>query len=77
MKKNLVRELRQLGLRSMYENYVVTSYSKGMGGQSDQLPNQVLADQLTLYQPEGTRFCPLITACPPSFRSKNEGLTRF
>ena len=49
MKKNLVRELRQLGLRSTYENYVVTSYSKGMGGQSDQLPNQVLADQLTLY----------------------------
>ena len=33
-----------------------------------QLPTQVLADQLTLSQPDGTDCVPYITTCPPSFR---------
>ena len=38
-----------------------------MGGQSGQLTTQVLADQLTLSQPEETDRAPQTTACPPSF----------
>ena len=39
-----------------------------MGGQSGQLPTEVLADQLTLYQPEGADCAHHPTSCPPSFR---------
>ena len=38
-----------------------------MGGQSGLLPTQVLADQLTLYQSEGSDCAHHITASPPSF----------
>ena len=38
-----------------------------MGGQSGQLATQVLADQLTLSQPEEADRVPQTTACPPSF----------
>ena len=40
-----------------------------MGGQGGQLPTQVLADQLTLYQPEGADCAPYITTCPPDLVS--------
>ena len=39
-----------------------------MGGQDEQLPTQVLADQLTLSQPKGEDCAPHITTCPPSSR---------
>ena len=31
-------------------------------------PPQILAAQLTISQPQGGRFCPPITSCPPSFQ---------
>ena len=37
-----------------------------MGGQSWQLPTQVLADQLTLYQPEGADWAPHIIKYLPT-----------
>ena len=36
------------------------SWMQGMGGQGGQLPTQDLADQLTLYQPEGADCTPHI-----------------
>ena len=39
-----------------------------MGGLGGQLPTQVLADQLTLSQPEWADCAPNITTCQPSFR---------
>ena len=35
---------------------------------ASRLPTQVLADQLTLSQPEGAYCAPNSTACPPRFR---------
>ena len=40
-----------------------------MGGQGGQLPTQVLADQLTLSQPEGIDCAPHVTTCPPDLGS--------
>ena len=37
-----------------------------MGGQDEQLPTQVLADQLSLSQPEGAGCTLHITTFPPS-----------
>ena len=39
-----------------------------MGGQDEQLPTQVLADQLTLSQLEGEECALHITTCSPSFK---------
>ena len=36
-----------------------------MGGQEEQLPTQVLEDQLALSQPEGADCSPNINTCPP------------
>ena len=36
------------------------SWMQGMGGQGGQLPTQDLADQLTLYPPEGADCAPHI-----------------
>ena len=38
-----------------------------MGVQGGQLPIQVLVDQLTLFQPEGTDYAHLITTGTPGF----------
>ena len=40
----------------------------GEGGQDGQLPIQVLADKLALFQQEEADFAPHITTSPPSFR---------
>ena len=45
-----------------------TTGTLDVGGQGGQLPTQVLADQLTLYQPEGADCVPHITTSPPNFR---------
>ena len=36
-----------------------------MGGQEEQLPTQVLEDQLALSQSEGADCSPKINTCPP------------
>ena len=40
-----------------------------MGGQDGQLPTQVLADQLTLSQPEGTDCVPTALLAHPALGS--------
>ena len=52
----------------MKKKKVITAGTQEMSGQGGQLPTQVLADQLTLPQPDGADCVPYITTCPPSFR---------
>ena len=40
-----------------------------MGGQGGQLPTQVLADQLTLFQPEGADCAPTLILGHPALSS--------